>query len=115
LGRKGLPKTNTALLYVNGDVNPHVKWGEQALIYEPSKRAREQEVHYIIERFKLYLDEDAKGINLPVLPRNLDVKKFIADYLSKMKNVCKIKKFFTRHTILIDYLSNYCLKTLKGN
>jgi hypothetical protein len=52
--------------------------------------------HYIIERFKLLLDEDAKD-NWPVLPKNLDVKTVIADYFVKMKGVCNIhiQFFFT--------------------
>ncbi|CAI2181652.1 4060_t:CDS:2 [Funneliformis geosporum] len=86
MGRKGLAKTNTALLYVN-DALHQTKWGEQALIYEPSKKTRETEIHYIIERFKLFLDEEARSAELPKLPRNLDAKKFIADYLCKMKDV----------------------------
>ncbi|PKK78317.1 hypothetical protein RhiirC2_730084 [Rhizophagus irregularis] len=84
LGRKGLPKTNTALLYFDECLELHKKWGEQALIYEPSKRV--DQVHYIIERFKLLLDEDAKD-NWPVLPKNLDAKIVITDYFVKMKEV----------------------------
>ncbi|GES97069.1 hypothetical protein GLOIN_2v1646219 [Rhizophagus clarus] len=84
LGRKGLPKTNTALLYVDKNIKLHSKWGEQALIYEPSRRVEQD--HYIIERFKLLLDEDAKD-NWPVLPKNLNVKTVITDYFVKMKGV----------------------------
>lgn len=87
MGRKGLPKTNTALLYIDECLELHKKWGEQALIYEPSRRV--EQVHYIIERFKLLLDKDAKD-NWPVLPKNLDAKTVITDYFVKMKEVCNI-------------------------
>jgi hypothetical protein len=94
-GRRGLAKTNTALLYTNECTKPHNKWGEQALMYRPSKKIKEQETFYIIERFKLLLDEDAKD-SLPVLPDHLDVKTVIADYFVKLKGVCNIiKKTFT--------------------
>ncbi|CAG8585354.1 3589_t:CDS:2 [Funneliformis mosseae] len=63
------------------------KWGEQALVYEPSKKARETEIHYIVERFKLFLDDEAICAELPKLPRNMDAKRFIADYLGKLKHV----------------------------
>jgi hypothetical protein len=83
-----LPKTNTALLYVDECLNLHSRWGEQALYYEPSKKAKEQ-IYHIIERFKLLLNENAKD-NVPILPENLDVKTAISDYLIKMKEVCNI-------------------------
>src|SRR5207247_4772407 len=89
LGRKGLAKTNTALLYLNECTKPHTKWGEQALMYRPSRKVKEQEIHYIIERFKLLLDEDARD-SLPVLPEGLDVKTVITDYFVKMKGVRNI-------------------------
>ncbi|CAB5381581.1 unnamed protein product [Rhizophagus irregularis] len=84
LGRKGLPKTNTALLYIDEYLELNRRWGEQALIYEPSRRV--EQVHYIIERFKLLLDNDAKD-NWPVLPKSLDAKTVITDYFVKMKEV----------------------------
>ncbi|RIA83506.1 hypothetical protein C1645_786177 [Glomus cerebriforme] len=54
-------------------------------MYRPSRKIKQEE-HYIIERFKLLLDEDAKD-SLPVLPKELDVKMVIADYFIKMKGV----------------------------
>jgi hypothetical protein len=114
LGRKGLPKTNTALLYINESTKPHVKWGEQALIYEPSRRV-ERENHYIIERFKLLLDEDASKDSLPVLPRHLDIKTVISDYFVKLKGVCNIHKTFPLFLRYLPKIIHYRIIIFKGN
>ncbi|CAG8585382.1 3591_t:CDS:2 [Funneliformis mosseae] len=94
LGREGLPKTNTALLY-DADCIEVLKWGEPALLQEKRRRKSQekaQKVH-IIERFKLHLDDMMK--QKPFLPSFLDYKKAIIDYLIKMKGVIEETLFRT--------------------
>ncbi|KAF0525480.1 actin-like ATPase domain-containing protein [Gigaspora margarita] len=87
-GREGLPKTNTALLY-DSSFKEVLKWGEPALLNEQKKcrnSSKEfQPQNYMIERFKLYLDDS--NSEKPWLPENFDYRKAITDYLKKLKGV----------------------------
>ncbi|CAG8565468.1 17234_t:CDS:2 [Racocetra persica] len=94
-GKEGTPKTNTVLVY-NSTCSEVLKWGGPALLYEPRRSSRNnirelgsprspRPQHYVAERFKLFLDDNASD-NL-YLPPNLDYRKAISDYLNKMKRV----------------------------
>ncbi|CAG8830778.1 28946_t:CDS:2, partial [Racocetra persica] len=91
-GKEGCFKTDTVLLY-NSDCTEVLNWGAPALAHV-SKRSRNNirelgsslpPQHHIIERFKLFLDDNAS--DKPYLPPNLDYRKAISDYLNKMKEV----------------------------
>ncbi|CAG8462049.1 8840_t:CDS:2 [Gigaspora margarita] len=86
--REGLPKTNTALLY-DSSFKEVLKWGEPALLNEQKKcrnSSKEfQPQNYMIERFKLYLDDS--NSEKPWLPETFDYRKAITDYLKKLKGV----------------------------
>ncbi|CAG8471329.1 13538_t:CDS:2 [Gigaspora rosea] len=86
IGREGLPKTNTALLY-DSSFKEVLKWGEPALLYEQkkSRNSSKELQYYKIERFKLYLDDS--NSEKPWLPETLDYRKAITDYLKKLKGV----------------------------
>jgi hypothetical protein len=95
-GREGLPKTNTALLY-DSECDKVLKWGEPALFQEQkTKKKQGAAQHFIIERFKLHLDD--KIVQKPELPPMFDYKKAIIDYLVKMRSVSNYKIFFSDTT-----------------
>ncbi|CAG8717647.1 894_t:CDS:2, partial [Racocetra fulgida] len=88
-----LCKTNTVLVY-NSTCSEVLKWGGPALLYGPKRSSRNNiremgsprsPQHYVAERFKLYLDDNAPD-NLYLSP-NLDYKKAISDYLYQMRRV----------------------------
>ncbi|CAG8497182.1 13058_t:CDS:2 [Racocetra fulgida] len=88
-------KTDTVLLY-NSDCTEVLNWGGPALLHVPRKIKNNIKEsgsplppqHRVIERFKLFQDDNASNkSNKLYLPRCLDYRKAISDYLSKMKGV----------------------------
>jgi len=91
-GVDGTLKTNTVLQY-NEDYTKVEAWGFPALATAPSKKKRSAKKMppKPIECFKLHLG-DINPSEKPRLPRNLDYKKAITDYLSEM-GMSNLNKF----------------------
>ncbi|KAF0557275.1 actin-like ATPase domain-containing protein [Gigaspora margarita] len=76
-------KTNTALLY-NNELSEVKAWGLSALAEKPRKRRpqnSDKSIH--VELFKLYLG-DISDDKKPILPKNMNYKQAITDYLREL-------------------------------
>ena len=82
-------KNNTVLQYDSSYKNV-TAWGYKAMAQEPSKRRHMSEREYIpkpVEYFKLLLEPSFKRSDKIRIPKNLDYRKAIADYLKEIKSV----------------------------
>ncbi|KAF0553696.1 actin-like ATPase domain-containing protein [Gigaspora margarita] len=83
----GVLKTNTALKY-DQDFNVEA-WGSPALVQKPSRRAERKNItSKTVELFKLHLANIPEK-EKPMLPKGLDYKKAITDYLTEMGKLIK--------------------------
>ncbi|CAG8467941.1 10339_t:CDS:2 [Ambispora leptoticha] len=79
------PKTNTVLKYDNNWKVIH--WGNQALVKTQSRRKKANLSNsHPVELFKLHLLDIDEG-NKPYLPKELDYKTVITDFLTKMQQL----------------------------
>ncbi|CAG8575478.1 4333_t:CDS:2 [Diversispora eburnea] len=82
-GQIGALRTNTALQYDENYENV-LEWGYEALIKEPQRKGRDKNfANEPVELFKLHLSAIPDS-EKPPLPRSLDYKKAITDYLREM-------------------------------
>ncbi|CAG8480586.1 2866_t:CDS:10, partial [Paraglomus occultum] len=98
-GQEGSLKTNTVLLYDN-EWNV-IKWGYSALAERPEKKS--QRDNCLVELFKLHLgnlsqDKESR------LPRGLDYRKAITDYLKKLNE--SIQETVKARWSKLDYYSH---------
>ncbi|CAG8822883.1 6458_t:CDS:2, partial [Gigaspora margarita] len=83
-GTTGVLKTNTALRY-NQFFNEVEEWGLPALVQKPSRRAKRQTItSKTVELFKLHLANIPEK-EKPMLPKGLDYKNAINDYLREIE------------------------------
>ncbi|RHZ76354.1 hypothetical protein Glove_198g112 [Diversispora epigaea] len=85
-GRMGQTKTNSVLQYADSEFSEVSEWGYPALAQKPSRKNKKKPDPKPVELFKLHLG-NMPDSEKPPLPKGLDHKKAITDYLKKMGEV----------------------------
>ncbi|PKK57857.1 hypothetical protein RhiirC2_871727 [Rhizophagus irregularis] len=80
-------KTNTALLY-DKKFKFVEEWGYPAVFRKPKKSEGKSKNQFVVERFKLHLSNIPDN-EKPVLPKGINYKKAITDYLKCMGKLIK--------------------------
>ncbi|CAG8600929.1 6199_t:CDS:2 [Diversispora eburnea] len=84
--RIGQLKTNSVLQYSDSKFSQVSEWGFPALAQKPSRRNQKKNGSKPVELFKLHLGSMPDS-EKPTLPKGLDYKKAITDYLKEMETV----------------------------